>query len=115
MACLAVTSAISALTRSQSFASSVLPRHRPSSVIWHHQAIVNAVPNGFEWLVRLVSYFSFMDHFFRMTKASSSCVTCSPSSPSSLAALLVTDLGLRSKRAWPSSSLISYPSPFIQP
>lgn len=103
MACLAVTSAISALTRSQvvcfiisvAFCLVIALIGDPGIT----QAIVNAVPNGFEWLVRLVSYFSFMDHFFEMTKGIFVLRDVLYFVSVIVAALLVTDLGLRSKRA----------------
>jgi ABC-2 type transport system permease protein len=103
MACLAVTSAISAFTRSQvvcfiisvAFCLVIALIGDPGIT----QAIVNAVPNGFEWLVRLVSYFSFMDHFFEMTKGIFVLRDVLYFVSVIITALLVTDLGLRSKRA----------------
>jgi ABC-2 type transport system permease protein len=103
LACLAVTSAISAFTRSQvvCFIISVafclvigLIGHAGAT-----QAVVNAVPSSMEPVVRFISYFSFMDHFFEMTKGIFVLRDVLYFVSVIVVALLVTDLGLRSKRA----------------
>ncbi|MBE7493463.1 MAG: ABC transporter permease [Verrucomicrobiaceae bacterium] len=103
MACLAVTSAISALTRSQvvcfiisvAFCLVIALIGDPGIT----QAVVNAVPSGWEFVVRFISYFSFMDHFFEMTKGIFVLRDVLYFLSVIIVALLVTDLGLRSKRA----------------
>jgi ABC-2 type transport system permease protein len=103
MACLAVTSAISAFTRSQvvcfiisvAFCLVIALIGDPGIT----QAIVNAVPNGFEWLVRFVSYFSFMDHFFELTKGIFVFKDVLYFLSVIVSALFITDFGLRLKRA----------------
>ncbi|WP_395730544.1 ABC transporter permease [Prosthecobacter sp.] len=103
MACLAVTSAISAFTRSQvvcfiisvAFCLVIALIGDPGLT----QTVVNAVPNGMEGIVRFISYFSFMDHFFEMTKGIFVLRDVLYFLSVIVVALLVTDLGLRSKRA----------------
>ncbi len=103
MACLAVTSAISAFTRSQvvcfiisvAFCLVIALIGDPGLT----QAVVNAVPTGMEGVVRFISYFSFMDHFFEMTKGIFVLRDVLYFVSVIVVALLVTDLGLRSKRA----------------
>ena len=63
------------------------------------QSVVNALPGGFEGGVRFVSYFSFMDHFFEMTKGIFVFRDVLYFLSVIVVSLLVTDLGLRSKRA----------------
>lgn len=103
MACLAVTSAISAFTRSQViclvisvFVCFVIALIGDPSFT---QVIVNTLPSGLEQVVRFVSYFSFMDHFFEMTKGIFVLRDILYFVSVILVSLLVTDLGLRSKRA----------------
>ena len=103
MACLAVTSAISAFTRSQvvcfiisvAFCLVIALIGDPGIT----QAVVNAVPSGWEFIVRFVSYFSFMDHFFEMTKGIFVLRDVLYFLSVIVVGLIVTDLGLRSKRA----------------
>ena len=103
MACLAVTSAISALTRSQvvcfiisvAFCLVIALIGDPGLT----QTVVNAVPAGMEGVVRFISYFSFMDHFFEMTKGIFVLRDVLYFVSVIVVALLVTDMGLRSKRA----------------
>lgn len=72
LSCLSLTCAVSAITRSQvvCFISSVFV----CLVIGligdpgFTQLIISSVPGWAEWLVRVVSYFSFMDHFYELTK-----------------------------------------------
>lgn len=103
MACLAVTSAISAFTRSQviCFVISVFVCFVISLIgdPGFTQGMVNALPSGMEFLVRFFSYFSFMDHFFEMTKGIFVLKDILYFVSVIIVALLVTDLGLRSKRA----------------
>ena len=103
MACLAVTSAISAFTRSQvvcfiisvAFCLVIALIGDPGIT----QAVVNAVASGWEFIVRFVSYFSFMDHFFEMTKGIFVLRDVLYFVSVIAVGLIVTDLGLRSKRA----------------
>lgn len=103
MSCLAVTSAISAFTRSQvvcfiisvSFCLLIALIGDPGLT----HSVVNAVPAGLEGIVRFISYFSFMDHFFEMTKGIFVLRDVLYFISVIAVALLVTDLGLRSKRA----------------
>lgn len=103
MACLAVTSAISAFTRSQvvcfiisvAFCLLIALIGDPGLT----QAVVNAVPSGWESIVGFISYFSFMDHFSEMTKGIFVLRDVLYFVSVIAVALLVTDLGLRSKRA----------------
>ncbi|MBK8093753.1 MAG: ABC transporter permease subunit [Verrucomicrobiaceae bacterium] len=103
LACLAVTSAISAITRSQvvcfiisvAFCLGIALIGDPGFT----QAIVNFVPAGWESVVRFISYFSFMDHFFEMTKGIFVFRDVLYFLSVIIGALFITDLGLRSKRA----------------
>jgi len=103
MACLAVTSAISAFTRSQVvcfilsvwFCLTIALIGDPSLT----QTVVSAVPAGMEQVVRFIGYFSFMDHFFEMTKGIFVLRDVLYFVSVIIVALLVTDMGLRSKRA----------------
>ena len=103
MACLAVTSAVSAFTRSQvvcfiisvSFCLFIALIGDPSLT----QTVVSAVPVGMESVVRFINYFSFMDHFFEMTKGIFVLRDVLYFVSVIIVALLVTDIGLRSKRA----------------
>ncbi len=103
LACLSVTSAISAFTRSQvvcficsvAFCIVIALIGDPGIT----QAIVNSVPNGTEWIVRFVSYFSFMDHFFEMTKGIFVFRDVLYFISVVAVGLIVTEFGLRSKRA----------------
>jgi ABC-2 type transport system permease protein len=103
MACLAVTSPISAFTRSQvvcfiisvAFCLVIALIGDPGIT----QAVVNAVPSGWEGIVRFVSYFSFMDHFFEMTKGIFVLRDVLYFLSVIVVGLIVTNLGLRSKRA----------------
>jgi ABC-2 type transport system permease protein len=103
LSCLAVTSAISAFTRSQvvcfiisvAFCLLIALIGDPGIT----QALVNTLPTGWEVLVRFVSYFSFMDHFFEMTKGIFVFRDVLYFLTVIAGALVITDLGLRSKRA----------------
>ncbi|WP_395748421.1 ABC transporter permease [Prosthecobacter sp.] len=103
MACLAVTSAISAFTRSQViclvisvFVCFVI------GLIGHPfvtHTLVNTLPAKMEWMVGFISYFSFMDHFYELTKGIFVMRDVLYFISVIIVSLLVTDLGLRSKRA----------------
>jgi ABC-2 type transport system permease protein len=103
LACLALTSAASAFTRSQvvcfiisvSLCLFIALIGDPSLT----QAVVSAVPSGMESVVRFICYFSFMDHFFEMTKGIFVLRDILYFVSVIVVALLVTDFGLRSKRA----------------
>lgn len=103
MACLAVTSAVSAFTRSQVvclvisvvFCLAIGLVGLPGVT----QSIVNVLPSGLENGVRFIGYFSFMDHFFEMTKGIFVLRDVLYFLSVIVVSLLVTDLGLRSKRA----------------
>lgn len=103
LACLALTSAVSAFTRSQvvcfiisvSLCLFIALIGDPSLT----QAVVSAVPSGMESVVRFICYFSFMDHFFEMTKGIFVLRDILYFVSVIVVALLVTDFGLRSKRA----------------
>ncbi len=103
LACLALTSAISAITRSQvvcfivSVAFCIVIALIGDPGVTH--TIVSSTPDWAEGFVRFISYFSFMDHFFELTKGifvfrdvlyflSVIAVT-----------LIITNLALRAKRA----------------
>ena len=98
-----MTSAVSAFTRSQvvcfiisvSFCLFIALIGDPSLT----QTVVSAVPVGMESVVRFINYFSFMDHFFEMTKGIFVLRDVLYFVSVIIVALLVTDIGLRSKRA----------------
>jgi ABC-2 type transport system permease protein len=103
LACLAVTSAISAFTRSQvvcfiisvAFCLAIALIGDPGFT----QFIVNSLPTGWEGLVGFVSYFSFMDHFFELTKGIFVFKDVLYFLSVIVSALFITDFGLRLKRA----------------
>lgn len=102
LGCLAVTSAVSAFTRSQvvCFIVSVAVCLLftligfPGIVDW----VLTTVP-GMEWLVRFVSYLSFMDHFYEMTKGIFVLRDVLYFISVIIVALLITSQALRSRRA----------------
>ncbi len=103
MACLALTSAVSAFTRSQVvcfiisvfFCLCIGMIGFPSLT----HTVVNAVPSGMESIVRFICYFSFMDHFFELTKGIFVLKDILYFVSVIIVSLLLTDFGLRSKRA----------------
>jgi ABC-2 type transport system permease protein len=103
LGCLAVTSAASAYTRSQvvcfivSVALCILLTliGYPGIV----DTVVRTVPASLEGVVRLISYLSFMDHFYEMSKGIFVFRDVLYFLSVIVVALLVTHLGLRSKRA----------------
>lgn len=103
LGCLAVTSAASAFTRSQvvcfivSVALCILLTliGYPGIV----DTVVRTVPASLESIVRLISYLSFMDHFYEMSKGIFVFRDVLYFLSVIVVALLVTHLGLRSKRA----------------
>ena len=100
---LAVTSAVSAFTRSQvvcfivSVALCILLTliGYPGIV----DTVVRTVPASLESIVRLISYLSFMDHFFEMSKGKFIFRDVLYFLSVIVTALIITHLGLRSKRA----------------
>lgn len=72
LGCLAVTSAVSAATRSQVVCFIVSVAVCVGLTLIGNPGIVDTVvrtlPSNWEFVVRFVSYLSFMDHFYEMTK-----------------------------------------------
>ena len=103
LGCLAVTSAASAYTRSQvvcfivSVALCILLTliGYPGIV----DTVVRTVPDSLESVVRFVSYLSFMDHFYEMSKGIFVIRDVLYVVSVIIVGLVVTDMGLRSKRA----------------
>jgi ABC-2 type transport system permease protein len=103
LGCLAVTSAASAYTRSQvvcfivSVALCILLTliGYPGIV----DTVVRTVPDSLESVVRFVSYLSFMDHFYEMSKGIFVIRDVLYFVSVIIVGLVVTDMGLRSKRA----------------
>jgi len=103
LGCLAVTSAASAYTRSQvvcfivSVALCILLTliGYPGIV----DTVVRTVPDSMESVVRFVSYLSFMDHFYEMSKGIFVIRDVLYFVSVIVVGLVVTDMGLRSKRA----------------
>jgi ABC-2 type transport system permease protein len=103
LGCLAVTSAASAYTRSQvvcfivSVALCILLTliGFPGIV----DTVVRSLPGSVESIVRFVSYLSFMDHFYEMSKGIFVIRDVLYFVSVIVVALVITHLGLRSKRA----------------
>ncbi len=103
LGCLAVTSAASAYTRSQvvcfivSVALCILLTliGFPGIV----DTVVRTVPGSLESIVRFISYLSFMDHFYEMSKGILVIRDVLYFVSVIVVGLVVTDMGLRSKRA----------------
>lgn len=103
LSCLAVTSAASAFTRSQvvcfivsvSLCLMFTLIGYPGVIEW----VVRSVPSSMESLVRFVSYLSFMDHFFEMTKGIFVFRDVLYFVSVIVVALIITGQTLRSKRA----------------
>lgn len=103
LGCLAVTSAASAYTRSQvvCFILSVA-LCLVFTLIGYPGIIdvaVRAMPSSMEWVVRFISYLSFMDHFFEMSKGILVIRDVVYFVSMIVVALVVTSMGLRAKRA----------------
>jgi ABC-2 type transport system permease protein len=62
-------------------------------------SVVRTLPGSLEGLVRFVSYLSFMDHFYEMTKGIFVIRDVLYFISVIVVALIITHLGLRSKRA----------------
>jgi ABC-2 type transport system permease protein len=103
MACLSVTCAVSAITRSQvvcfivsvAFCIVIALIGDPGVT----QAIVSTVPSWAESVVRFVSYFSFMDHFYELTKGIFVFRDVLYFLSVIVVTLFITNQALRSKRA----------------
>ncbi len=103
LGCLAVTSAASAYTRSQVVCFIVSVALCILLTLIGYPGIVDSVvrtlPGSLEGLVRFVSYLSFMDHFYEMTKGIFVIRDVLYFISVIVVALIITHLGLRSKRA----------------
>ncbi|MFM2178990.1 MAG: hypothetical protein RL015_3088 [Verrucomicrobiota bacterium] len=103
LGCLAVTSAASAYTRSQvvcfivSVALCILLTliGYPGIV----DTVVRTVPSSLESVVRFISYLSFMDHFYEMSKGILVIRDVLYFVSVIIVGLVITHMGLRSKRA----------------
>ncbi len=103
LGCLAVTSAASAYTRSQvvCFIISVF-FCLVLTVIGHPgilNSVINTLPPSLEHTVRFISYLSFMDHFFEMTRGIFVTRDVLYFVSVIVVGLIITHMGLRSKRA----------------
>lgn len=103
LGCLAVTSAASAYTRSQVVCFIVSVALCIGLTLIGYPGIVDTVvrtlPSSFEYVVRFISYLSFMDHFYDMTKGNLLTRDIVYFVSVIAVALLITNMGLRSKRA----------------
>lgn len=103
LGCLAVTSAASAYTRSQVVCFIVSVALCIGLTLIGYPGIVDTVvrtlPSSFESVVRFISYLSFMDHFYDMTKGKLAIRDIVYFLSVISVALIVTNMGLRSKRA----------------
>lgn len=103
LGCLAVTSAASAFTRSQVVCFIVSVALCLLLTLIGYPGIVDTVartlPASLESIVRFVSYLSFLDHFYEMTKGIFVFRDVLYFISVIVVALLVTHLGLRAKRA----------------
>ncbi|MCW0218665.1 MAG: ABC transporter permease subunit [Prosthecobacter sp.] len=103
LGCLAVTSAASAFTRSQVVCFIVSVALCLLLTLIGYPGIVDTVartlPASLESIVRFVSYLSFLDHFYEMTKGIFVFRDVLYFLSVIVVALLVTHLGLRAKRA----------------
>lgn len=103
LGCLAVTSAASAFTRSQVVCFIVSVALCLLLTLIGYPDIVDTVartlPASLESIVRFVSYLSFLDHFYEMTKGIFVFRDVLYFLSVIVVALLVTHLGLRAKRA----------------
>lgn len=103
LGCLAVTSAVSAFTRSQVVCFIVSVAFCLLLTLIGYPGIVDFVVRGLpgwsESIVRFISYLSFMDHFYEMSKGIFVFRDVLYFLSVILVALLITGAGLRSKRA----------------
>jgi ABC-2 type transport system permease protein len=103
LGCLALTSAVSAFTRSQvvCFIVSVAVCLLLTMIGFPGliDFIVRSVPDSASGLVRFIGYLSFMDHFFEMTKGILVIRDILYFLSVIIVSLVITHLGLRSKRA----------------
>ncbi|GAA5143200.1 ABC transporter permease subunit [Prosthecobacter algae] len=103
LGCLAVTSAASAYTRSQVVCFIVSVALCITLTLIGHPGILNTVlstvPAALEPVVRFISYLSFMDHFFEMTRGIFVLRDVLYFVSVIAVALIITHMGLRSKRA----------------
>ena len=103
LGCLAVTSAASAYTRSQVVCFIVSVALCILLTLIGYPGIVDTVvrtlPGSLESVVRFVSYLSFMDHFYEMSKGILVIRDVLYFVSVIVIALVVTNMGLRSKRA----------------
>ena len=103
LGCLAVTSAASAYTRSQVVCFIVSVALCIVLTLIGYPGIVDAVvrvaPDWLEGSVRFISYLSFMDHFYEMSKGIFVTRDFIYFLSVIMVALIITHLGLRSKRA----------------
>jgi len=103
LGCLAVTSAASAFTRSQVICFIVSVTACLGLTLIGFPGLVDTVvrllPESFEILIRFISYFSFLDHFTEMTKGILAVRDILYFASIIAISLVVTELGLRSKRA----------------
>lgn len=103
LACLAVTSAASAMTRNQVVCFIVSVALCLLLTLIGYPPVVDTVlktvPSSMEFLVKAVAYSSFMDHFYDMTKGIVSARDLVYFISVVGIGLIVTDVALRSKRA----------------
>lgn len=103
LGCLAVTSAVSAFTRSQVVCFIVSVAFCLLLTLIGYPGIVDFVvrgtPSWTDVVVRFISYLSFMDHFFEMSKGIFVFRDVLYFISVIVVALLITGAGLRSKRA----------------
>ncbi|SKA90864.1 ABC-2 type transport system permease protein [Prosthecobacter debontii] len=103
LGCLAVTSAVSAYTRSQVVCFIVSVALCIGLTLIGYPGIVDSIvrtlPSSLESSVRFVSYLSFMDHFFEMTKGIFVFRDVLYFISVIVVSLIATHIGLRSKRA----------------
>lgn len=103
LGCLAVTSAVSAATRSQVVCFIVSVAVCVGLTLIGNPGIVDTVvrtlPSSWEFVVRFVSYLSFMDHFYEMTKGIFVFRDVLYFLSVIAISLIITHMALRSKRA----------------
>lgn len=101
--CLAVTSAVSAFTRSQVICFIVSVTLCLGLTLIGFPGLVDTVvlmlPSSFEILIRFISYFSFLDHFTELTKGNLIFRDILYFISAIVVSMIITEWGLRSKRA----------------
>ena len=101
--CLAVTSAVSAFTRSQVVCFIVSVAFCMLLTLIGYQPVVewfeHWLPSSLDFLAKGIAYLSFMDHFFEMTKGILNFRDLVYFASVVVIGLIVTDQALRSKRA----------------